>query len=82
MRPTYEPRPDSACSCEDQSLCRRVSAEFREMPGLKVTAAQAARLFSLDPRRCEHILGSLVKGGLLATDGHAYARADMGRRSV
>jgi hypothetical protein len=58
----------------------RVSAEFREMPGLMLTLPQAARLFSIDVVRCEHVLVTLVDRGLLATNGRAYARADTGVR--
>lgn len=41
-------------------LCNRVLAEYREMPGLQLTLAQAARLWALDPGRCEEILQTLV----------------------
>ena len=66
-------RPDEQ---ELQTLQTRVSAEFREMPGLKLTLPQAARLFSIEPTRCERVLGALVDRGVLATDGRAFARAD------
>jgi hypothetical protein len=62
------------------TLQMRVSAEFREMPGLMLTLAQAARLFSIDAVRCERVLGALVDRGVLATDGRAFARADAGAR--
>ena len=58
----------------------RVTAEFREMPGLKLTLAQAARLFNLDPVQCARLLGDLVEGGVLRTDGRAFARGDVVRR--
>ena len=64
----------------DHYLCARVWAEFREMPGLNLTLAQAARLFSLDHARCARALDALVASGVLATDGVAFARADSGRR--
>ena len=32
------------------TVLQRIRAEFREMPGLKLTAAQATRLWHLDPR--------------------------------
>ena len=35
------------------------------MPGLTLTLPQAARLFSLEPARCERILDALVHAGLL-----------------
>ena len=65
---------------EDRKLCTRIEAEFREMPGLTLTLPQAARLFSLEPARCEQILLALVRRGLLRTDGQSFARADVGRR--
>jgi hypothetical protein len=60
------------------ALQARVAAEFREMPGLTLTLAQAARLFSIDAAECERVLGALVERGLLATNGRAFARADAG----
>jgi hypothetical protein len=66
----------------DPGLRRRITGEFHEMPGLVVTLAQASRLFSLEPVQCERILDSLVEGGVLARDGHRFARADAGRRRV
>jgi hypothetical protein len=65
---------------EDSDLRARVQAEFCEMPGLTLTLPQAARLFSLDPARCERILLALVRAGVLRTDGRSFARADVGRR--
>lgn len=44
---------------------QRMRAEFREMPGLKLTPAQATRLWHLDPRRSEELLNTLVVDGLL-----------------
>lgn len=67
---------------DHRELCRRVEAEFREMPGLTLTSAQAALLFSLDRAQCERVLGTLVAAGVLTTDGRAFARADGGRRVV
>jgi len=65
---------------EDADLQTRVRAEFREMPGLKLTVPQAARLFNLERARCERVLETLVDGGTLSCDGRAYARAGDGRR--
>jgi hypothetical protein len=65
---------------EEHDLCTRVQAEFREMPGLTLTLPQASRLFSIEPTRCERVLGALVQAGHLATDGKAFAGAGGGRR--
>lgn len=67
---------------DEDDLCRRVRAEFREMPGLKLTLSQACRLFGIEPTRCERVLGALVHAGHLATDGNAFACPPGGRRSA
>lgn len=74
------------CMCTDRQrrdeseVRTRVSAEFREMPGLRITVAQASRLFNMEPGRCERVLGHLVELGELSTDGRIFVRADLGRR--
>jgi hypothetical protein len=65
---------------DEHDLCARVWSEYREMPGLNLTIAQAARLFSLDRGRCAAVLQALVERGVLATNGSAFGRADSGRR--
>ena len=65
---------------DDHVLHVRVRAEFMEMPGLKLTIPQAARLFALDARRCEQVLDRLVVHGVLAVAGGTFMRADAGRR--
>ena len=66
-------------SHEDADLLTRVRAEFQEMPGLKLTLPQAAWLFNLERARCERVLGALVGGGALSSDGGSYLRAGDGR---
>ncbi len=44
---------------------RRVWAEYREMPGLALNAAQARRLWNLDEIQCQEILDMLVELQLL-----------------
>ena len=60
----------------DSALAERVRGEFREMPGLKLTLAQAGRLWSLDMGTCRKVLLELVEAGFLAeaADG-TFARA-------
>ncbi len=50
---------------------RRAEAEYMEMPGLKLTAAQASRLWHLDVTASVHLLESMVEAGVLyrARDG-------------
>jgi hypothetical protein len=56
----------------------RVSAEFLEMPGLKLTAIQASRLFGLSPGECQRLLAQLVdQGFLVRTDEGQYIRTSM-----
>jgi hypothetical protein len=67
---------------DDPALHLRVLAEFREMPGLRLTLNQASRLFDIEPTQCERVLGALVDAGCLATDGRQFATAGGGRRSA
>jgi hypothetical protein len=54
---------------------RRVKGEFLEMPGLKLTASQAQRLWGLDRESCEALLGALVDARFLArTPEGAFVR--------
>ena len=46
-------------------LLQRVSAEFMEMPCLRLTLGQAQRLFGLEPDVCERILTALLSEGTL-----------------
>jgi len=62
------------------NLHDRVRGEYREMPGLRLTVAQAARLFNLDPAQCGQLLETLVTDGALCTNGREYFGANAGRR--
>jgi hypothetical protein len=57
--------------CVDEGVRRRVEAEYLEMPGLKLTPMQAARLWQLDPVASMRLLDSMVEAGVLnrARDG-------------
>lgn len=54
------------------ALHTRIVGEFREMPGMALTAPQAARLFGLGQDACVRILDELVHEGVLC-------RTDSGR---
>ena len=57
---------------------RRARTEFLEMPGLKLTAAQAARLLSVDDALCGRVLSALVESRFLAeTPGARFVRASV-----
>lgn len=44
----------------------RIMAEYREMPGLCLTPAQAARLWDVEPHEADRILCQLEAAGMLA----------------
>jgi hypothetical protein len=52
-------------------LLIRIRGEYTEMPGLRLTRAQARRLWNLDQAACEDILTALVREEFLSetTDG-------------
>ena len=51
---------------------QRIHGEYREMPGLKLTAAQASRFWNLGPDDSRRVLDSLVDARVLrrTLDGH------------
>ncbi len=54
----------------------QVAGLFREMPGLRLTETQAARLCALDSRTCHAVLAHLVASGFLVEiRGAVFARA-------
>jgi hypothetical protein len=57
-------------------VVERVRGEFKEMPGLRLTLAQAGRLWGLDADTCSDVLSHLVTAGFLCrrSDG-AFCRA-------
>ena len=57
------------------ALLHRIRGEFLEMPGLRLTLQQAARLWHLDPTLVTSLLGTLVEARFLAvTPDGAYKR--------
>lgn len=48
-----------------EEVLRRVQGEFLEMPGLRLTGAQARRLWGLDAASCDALLGALVDAKFL-----------------
>ena len=44
---------------------QRVRGEFNEMPGLRLTIAQAARLWGMDTAACRRIIDALVDAAFL-----------------
>ena len=64
----------------DREVGARIRAEYHEMPGLRLTLSQAARLFNLEPTRCARVLDGLVKNRALWTNGREFLAQNVGRR--
>jgi len=60
------PRHDAGASVSMSALAIRVHGEYREMPGLRLTVRQAARLFSLTPDLADAVLHELRRASILA----------------
>ncbi len=61
---------------ELELVARRVREEFREMPGLRLTPAQATRLWGLEHEMCCAVIESLVAAAFLRrTDSGSVTRA-------
>jgi hypothetical protein len=60
-----------------EETLRRVQGEFLEMPGLRLTEAQARRLWNLDAASCGALLGALVDAKFLfRTRDGAFMRVE------
>ena len=61
---------------EVDGLLERIQAEYREMPGLSLTEAQACRVWQLEKAHCKAILETLVQANFLnRTRAGSYVRA-------
>jgi hypothetical protein len=62
---------------EHAEWLRLIRAEYRELPGLKLTKPQAQRLWGLEGHVCEALLDSLIASRFLCkTSAQAYVLAD------
>ena len=55
-------------ACQDVAIgdaLRKVKGEYLNMPGLRLTPAQAQRLWGLDRESCHALLGALVDAKFL-----------------
>ena len=69
------PQPEHLSNAFAAAL-RRSQSEFLEMPGLQLTEAQAARLWSFDSELCSAVLSELVASQFLVrTRRNLFARA-------
>ena len=66
-----------------RGLINRVCGEYYEMPGLRLTLAQASRLWHVDRAACEGVLTELMRTGFLTQmrDG-SFVSAGALRRPV
>jgi hypothetical protein len=61
-------------------VLQRIQGEFVEMPGLRLTPAQARRLWGLEGDVCTALLGSLVDARFLVqTRDGAFVRSESAR---
>lgn len=60
-----------------EDVLQRIQGEYLEMPGLRLTAAQAQRLWGLNSEMCASLLAALVDAKFLSrTRDGAYIRMD------
>jgi hypothetical protein len=60
-----------------EAVLRRVRAEFAEMPGLRLTPAQATRLWGLERDACYAVIQALIDASFLRwTPAGAITRAE------
>jgi hypothetical protein len=60
-----------------EDALQRIQGEYLEMPGLRLTAAQAQRLWGLESATCSSLLAALVDAKFLTqTRDGAYVRSD------
>lgn len=63
-----------------EDVMTRVQGEFLEMPGMRLTEAQARRLWNLDADACHALLNALVDSQFLfRTRDGAFMRIEHGR---
>ena len=68
------------CDTTDETFTaalHRAKAEYLEMPGLRLTLAQAQRLWAFDRALCDAVLAALVDAHFLVQSGQAsFIRAE------
>jgi hypothetical protein len=58
-------------------VLRRIRAEYRESPGMRLTKAQVQRFWQLDAMTCDAVIGQLLDTGFLRrTRADFYVRAE------
>jgi len=62
---------------ELEDVVQRIRAEFREMPGLRLTPAEATKLWGLEHNTCRAVIDALVATAFLRwTSAGSVTRAD------
>jgi hypothetical protein len=61
--PARQTKPQTTAAFHE--LLQRIEGEYREMPGLSVTARQAERLWGLNTTTCAFVLMTLMQHGIL-----------------
>jgi hypothetical protein len=61
MAPERTETVPSSISRPMSMLLVRIESEYNEMPGLKLTEAQARRLWNLDSNTCSLVLATLLR---------------------
>jgi hypothetical protein len=70
-------RRDGGIAPRIDILVARVRGEYREMPGLQLTLAQACRLWQMDVATCQMVLDQLVGERFLRkTNNGAYTEME------
>jgi DNA-binding IclR family transcriptional regulator len=67
------------------AVLERIRAEFREMPGLRLTAAQMGRLCGIEKATCQEVLDTLVGVKVLRVNAnglYALHHDEVARRRV
>ena len=60
-------------------LLKRIRSEFLEMPGQRLTRAQAQRLYGVDESQCQRVLDTLIDTKFLCVKPNGtYARSSDG----
>jgi len=73
----HSPAPAHRSRLDDLfvTALRRVRSDFLEMPGLQLTPAQGARLWTVDPELCREVFEALVATRFLTrTSSSMFAR--------
>jgi hypothetical protein len=71
MSPVHRQAALDASEVVLDEVLMRVQGEFLEMPGLRVTRAQAQRLWALDAVGCEAVPSALVNARFLVESRNA-----------